>query len=185
MPGPFVVVSGLPGSGKTTLAHRLAPALQLPLIDKDDILKRLFETRGIGDTAWRRQLSRESDEILQQEARAAGGAVLSSFWHLHGMPSDSGTPTDWLLRLSAPLVNVYCVCPPETAASRFRNRKRHPGHLDGEMSHDDLLANLRQLALLGPLDISPRIDVDTSQEPDVTGLVAEIRGALAPCRQTP
>ena len=50
MRGLFVVISGLPGSGKTTLARRLAPALALSLIDKDDILDRLFEAKGIGDT---------------------------------------------------------------------------------------------------------------------------------------
>ena len=61
---PFVVISGLPGSGKTTLARRLAPALNLPLIDKDDILDRLFEAKGSGDAVWRRRLSRESDVIL-------------------------------------------------------------------------------------------------------------------------
>jgi dephospho-CoA kinase len=48
----FVVVSGLPGSGKTTLGRRLAPALDLPLIDKDDILNRLFESKGIGTWTW-------------------------------------------------------------------------------------------------------------------------------------
>ena len=93
---PFVVVSGLPGSGKTTLARRLAPMLDLPVIDKDEILERLFEARGIGDVAWRRTLSRESDTILQHEAVASDGAILTSFWHLLGMPADSGTPTDWL-----------------------------------------------------------------------------------------
>ena len=46
------MISGLPGSGKTTLARRLAPALKLPLIDKDDILKRLFESIGIGNAAY-------------------------------------------------------------------------------------------------------------------------------------
>ena len=46
---PFVVISGLPGSGKTTLGRRLASVLDLPLIDKDDILDRLFESKGIGD----------------------------------------------------------------------------------------------------------------------------------------
>ena len=45
----FVVVSGLPASGKTTLARRLASVLELPLIDKDDILDRLFAERGIGN----------------------------------------------------------------------------------------------------------------------------------------
>ena len=81
----YVVVSGLPGSGKTTLGRRLAPALGLPLIDKDDILERLFDTKGVGDTAWRRALSRESDAILQRDATAADGAVLVSFWRQPGM----------------------------------------------------------------------------------------------------
>ena len=49
-----MVVSGLPGSGKTTIGRRLAAALSLPLIDKDDILDRLFETKGVGDSTWRR-----------------------------------------------------------------------------------------------------------------------------------
>ena len=36
----------------------------------DDILERLYETKGTGDAAWRRKLSRESDRILQEEATA-------------------------------------------------------------------------------------------------------------------
>src|SRR5437899_1901341 len=104
MPRLFVLISGLPASGKTTLARRLALALHLPLIDKDDILERLFESRGVADAAWRRTLSRESDAILQAEATASNGAVLASFWHLPGMPADSGTPTEWLATLSKQVV---------------------------------------------------------------------------------
>jgi hypothetical protein len=91
----FVLILGLPGSGKTTLARRLAPALHLLLIDKDDILERLFESKGVGDTAWPRTLSRESDVILEREATASNGAIVVSFWRLPGMPLDSGTPLDW------------------------------------------------------------------------------------------
>jgi cytidylate kinase len=134
MPRPFIVMSGLPGSGKTTLARRLAPALNLPLIDKDDILDRLFESKGIGDARWRRTLSRDSDAILQHEATSSNGAILVSFWRLPGMLSDSGTATDWLQAPSHRLVNIRCACEPEIAASRFLQRRRHPGHLDGASS---------------------------------------------------
>jgi hypothetical protein len=87
---PFVVISGLPGSGKTTLGRRLAPALDLPLIDKDDILDRLFASKGVGDAAWRRVEPRErwdlggSSDALRW--RHPGGV-----WRVPGMRSDSGT----------------------------------------------------------------------------------------------
>jgi uridine kinase len=109
---PFVVISGLPGSGKTTLGRRLAPVLNLPLIDKDDILDRLFELKGSA-----------------------------------------------------------------SSAARFVQRRRHPGHLDGESSADVLLS-LRKLTQLLPLDVGQRIDVDTSHEPNLTHVVRAIRDAL-------
>jgi glucokinase len=175
---PFVLISGLPGSGKTTLARRLAPALNLPLIDKDDILDRLLESKGIGDAAWRRTLSRESDVILQHQATISDGAVLASFWRLPGMSPDSGTPTDWLRALSNHLVNVHCACEPEVAASRFLQRRRHPGHFDGESSYAEVLASLQRVTRLAPLDFARRIDVDTSEEPKLDDVVRAIRGAL-------
>lgn len=179
---PFVVISGLPASGKTTLARRLAPALDLPVLDKDEILERLFESKGVGDAASRRTLSRESDAILQQDAAAAtNGAILVSFWHLPGMPPDSGTPTRWLSALSAHVVNVHCTCALETAAERFLHRQRHPGHLDAQSSRTAILASFHRLSTLDPLDIAQRVQVDTSVQPPLDDVIREIRAALARC----
>jgi len=174
----FVVVSGLPGSGKTTLGRQLAAILDLPLIDKDDILEKLFTARGVGDTAWRRSLSRESDAILAHDAARLDGAVLSSFWRLEGMPADSGTPTEWLHKLPSPLVHVQCVVDPEVAARRFSARTRHAGHLDERTSFPRLLADLRTLAQLAPLNISPHIVVDTSDPVSAEHVASLIRAAL-------
>lgn len=175
---PFVVISGLPGSGKTTLGRRLAPLVDLPFIDKDDILGRLFETKGVGDAAWRRLLSRESDVILQRDAMRSPGAVLVSFWRVPAMRSDSGTPTDWLTAASRPVVNVHCVCDLDIAANRFLQRRRHPGHLDGGSSPAEVRASLRQLTQLPPLDIGPRIEIDTSHEPNLAGVARAITTAF-------
>lgn len=172
------MMSGLPGSGKSTLARRLAPIMGLPLLDKDDILEGLFATRGIGDAAWRRRLSRESDAILAREADRVDGAVLASFWRLDGMPADSGTPTDWLHALPSPLVNVHCDVDPETAARRFQERRRHPGHLDEETPYSHLLTDLRALARLGRLKIEPCIVVDTAGQASAENVASLIHAAL-------
>jgi glucokinase len=147
---------------------------EIPLIDKDTILERLFESKGVGDALWRHRLSRESDVLLEAEAKASAGAVLVSFWHLPGMPMDSGTPTAWLPELSTELVEVHCACQPEVAAQRFLQRRRHPGHLNRQASYAEVLRSLRAIPCLGALKIGPRVNVDTSQDPDLDIVIRDI-----------
>jgi len=42
----LIVVTGRPGSGKTTLAHTLAKAIHCPLISRDEIKEGLVNTTG-------------------------------------------------------------------------------------------------------------------------------------------
>ena len=167
----FVAVSGLPASGKTTLGRALASALALPFIDKDAILEALFEREGMGDTAWRQRLSQAADAAFAQQAEASGGAVLASWWRHPLSNLATGTPTDWLRRLPAGLVEVHCQCSAVSAADRFMARVRHPGHLDGRWSRGDLLARFEQQAAFGALGVAPVVRVDTDGPP--AGGVAE------------
>lgn len=175
------MVSGLPGSGKTSLAHRLAPVVGLPVIDKDDILERLFAARGVGDAAWRTTLSRESDLIFRSNAAESSGAILVSFWHQAGMDAQSGTATEWLQDLSPCIVNLHCDCPAEIAAERFLLRKRHPGHLDQNKSHAETVASLTSISQLAPLPIPDRIVVDTSEEVDIERLADKLELTFQNC----
>jgi len=179
----FVVVSGLPASGKTTLAQQLATRLRLPLLDKDAILEQLFDLRGAGDHTWRRTLSNESDLILKSKAIASNGAVLVSHWQLPGMSPDSGTATEWLAQLSDRIVHVQCICPAEIAATRFVQRQRHTGHLDSAKTHFEVLASIQAVASLGALNIDPRVDVDTSLPPAIEDVVRDVHGAFSALRQ--
>ena len=176
----FVAISGLPASGKTTLGLQLAAALDLPLIDKDTILDSLFNSQGVGDSEWRRALSRQADALFQIQAVNSGGAVLVSHWRLPGMPPESGTDTAWLLELPGTLVHVQCICPVPLAARRFLDRRRHPGHLDASRSYAEILRSFDALASLGPLGVVPRIDVETSEPRWVEPLVQRIRAAVTP-----
>jgi predicted kinase len=171
----FLVMSGLPGSGKTTLGRSLARALDLPMLDKDEILEGLFDSLGIGDAEWRSRLSRSADEVLRRLALQSGGAVLASFWRHSQSTSESGTPTSWLNALPGPVVEVHCVCPPETAAERFLARQRHDGHLDDQKRPEEVRASLTQLGALGHLGVGPLIRVDTSVAVDVETVVSRMR----------
>jgi adenylylsulfate kinase-like enzyme len=175
---PFVVVSGLPGSGKTTLARKLAPALALPLLDKDDILEGLFEALGVGDTNWRQRLSRSSDEIFERLAKTSQGAVLTSFWRNPEISTQSGTPTDWISTVSQRIVEVHCICDPEIAAARYLNRIRHPGHLDSAKRPEDVLSSFRRLAAVGALGLGKLLQVDTANEIELDSVVRDIKALL-------
>jgi glucokinase len=182
---PIVVVSGLPGSGKSTLAHAVGALMALPVFDKDDILEELFDTRGVGDAEWRRQLSRESDVILQARVSSSAGAVVTSFWHAPGMPANSGTPTGWLPALSRTIVTVRCDCPPDVAARRFAERSRHVGHLDATRAPADVVGSIEALVPLGHVAIGELVVVDTAQPVDPAAVVGAIMDALRRCAARP
>jgi|SRR6185312_765048 len=177
-PRPFLIISGLPASGKTTLGHRLAQALGLPLLDKDEILEALFEGLGVGDAEWRNRLSRAADVVLQRLAAQTAGAVLASFWRHPRTSGESGTPPGWIAALSGKVVEVHCLCPPEVAAERFLARKRHDGHLDRDKRREDLVADFARLAALGPLGIGPLVRVDTGGIVDLGGVLLQVEEHL-------
>lgn len=173
-----IVISGIPGSGKSTLGRLLGEALNLPYLDKDEMLERLFEVQGVGDMAWRQELSRASDRELMASVRASDGVVVSSLWRRPGSPEASGTPVEWLAELDRPVVEVFCLCDAETAANRFKSRKRHPGHLDALRPYEQILGQLQRMAQAGPLGIGELIEVDTRAVPNIEDIAARIRAKV-------
>jgi hypothetical protein len=170
----YLVVTGLPASGKSTLARAVGNALALPVVDKDEILEALFDSLGVDDAEWRRRLSRAADEVLRRQASQFPGAVLTSWWQHPRSPVESGTASEWLSSLPGPLIEIHCLCSPRIAAERFLARRRHSGHLDGKKSYPELLASFEDQAALGPLGIGRLVQVSTDGEVDLNAVVAEV-----------
>ena len=147
----LVVVSGLPASGKTTLAGALARELDVPHFDKDAFLEALLNQAPVSGPAERNQLSRRADADFQQHALQLSFVVLSSWWRHPESARESGTPVAWLRAPGRNVVEVHCQCPASVAVQRFCARKRHPGHFDATRSPEELLAQFNEAEALGPL----------------------------------
>jgi predicted kinase len=167
----FVIVSGPPGSGKSTLGVALAARLGLPLFSKDTIKEALMDALGVPDVDASRRLGAAAARTLLALARENGCGVLESNWR-------ASVALDDLRALDGSVVEVFCDCDPQISQARYARRgsTRHPGHFDAARVDDDAL-------WLG--EASQPVDggwtvvrVNTSTHVDVDALCARI-SALA------
>jgi shikimate kinase len=166
----FIVMTGLPASGKSTVGRPLAAHLRLPFLDKDDFLEAMFARVHVTSAAYRSKLSRASDDEFIAAAQETEGAVLCSHWRRPGSDHGSGTPTEWMRQLPGVVIELHCQCPPEVAARRFTVRERSPAHFDGRFTADELEAAFSGLAARGPLGIGKLVTVDGTGDVDIAAL---------------
>ena len=168
-PCTFVVVSGPPASGKTTLARAIAPELGLPLIAKDTIKEALLGVLPVPDVETSRLVGAASVAALLAVASEATGAVLESVWHRSRSLPD-------LRRLPGSIVEVFCRCDPKVAARRYAQRTgtRAAGHFDAERSIEELWNGEVAQPVAGGW---PVIEVSTNSPAEVAPLVALVCAA--------
>ena len=165
-PPCLVIITGLPCSGKTVLAERIAVQVRLPLITKDGIKERLFDSLGWSDRAWSKKLGGATYELLfyfMEQLLAAGQSLIveSNFYpafHLERFLA---------IQQRAPYraLQIQCVAEGEVLVRRFRQRwergERHPGHVDPE-TYTELDATLRK-GKQPPLEVGGAyLEVDTN-----------------------
>jgi predicted kinase len=161
----LVIISGAPGSGKTTLARRLAFDLRLPLLSKDELKEALADAIGAPEdvpaSMW---LGAGAYAVLylvaQQLLESRTGLIIESNFR-RGV---SETELQPLLAWSDPGL-IHCTAAPGVVQRRYAERHdrgvRHPAHLDADRAvalADDLAAGRFE-----PLDLPiPTQSVDTT-----------------------
>lgn len=168
------MITGLPASGKTTLAHLLGEELNYTVIDKDDFLEALLGSLEEFDAEFRFRCSREADKQLEEAACVTENVILVSHWQGPDESRKSGTPTAWLREFDR-VIEIVCHCSVSTALQRFRNRNRHPGHGDNRSDLSELQQWFEEDNLRAPLGIGPVITVNTEDIVDIKELALECR----------
>jgi predicted kinase len=126
----LVIITGLPGTGKTTLARDSARRLGLPLICKDTIKEPLLDMLG-ADASRSRELSNISFAVmfaLARELLAVGDSLI-----LEGnfRAGEHETPLRAAFAPDSPnIVQVLCRAEEAERRARILHRSRHAGHLN-------------------------------------------------------
>lgn len=165
--GPrLVIVSGAPGSGKTTLALRLGDDLALAVLSKDAIKEALYDTMGAPTPERSQELGRGAYAVLYAVVlallRARVSVVLEG--NFARGRSEAGLRS---LTAMASAILVHCQAPAEVIIRRYRERAmaggRHAGHHDAA-ALARLLTEL-ETGAYEPVGLDvPTLRVDTSSD---------------------
>jgi len=176
-----VLVSGMPGAGKSTLAGPLAAELGFALLSKDRIKETLHDVlsgalRAPGtpaDLPWTRSLGAAAMELIWLLAGQATQVVLEA--NFRPRSSHERDKITLLAAGGGRLVEVYCRCPAQVAAARYAARvaHRHPVHVVTSLSAE-FIAEFDQPVGLGEL-----IEVNTLAQADIAALAGDVRARLA------
>ena len=164
----LIVVNGLPGAGKTTLAGPLARSLGVPLIAKDAIKEALADAVGVVVSTT--QLGGLALDNVWAIARMLKGTVIiESFWA--SGRDDAYFAAGYASIGAPPGIEIWCEAGDSNARSRFRTRERHPVHQDG--------GRLEQwegwVGTTRPISKLPTMTVSTELPVDVNAVAAELR----------
>lgn len=168
-----VVVSGAPGTGKSTLAAALADSLQLPLLSLDHIKEALADVLGLGDELWSNRVGDAAAELVFRLAKSFPGVVAEGWWRrdrrVRALEEFQGC------------IELFCRCDPAVAQQRATARlgqQRHPIHRD--VMNPTILDALAAAATeVEPLGLGGElIEVDTTYTYDLDDLVARVTVAL-------
>ncbi|MFW9906905.1 MAG: AAA family ATPase [Candidatus Thorarchaeota archaeon] len=131
----FIVISGPPASGKTTLGRKIARELYLPFYTKDDFKELIFDSLGWDDRNWSKGVGRASMNLLYlilEKNLAVGVPIVieTAFYR----EFESKRLTKIIKKFKAKPLQIYCYTNEKLLRRRFLERvvdgERHPGHGD-------------------------------------------------------
>lgn len=132
----LILITGLPGTGKSTLARALASRYQLPILTKDTIKEPLLDTIGARDRAQSRSLSDASFAVLFALARDCLSTGTDLVIEGNFRPGEHEPALQY--PQSVRIIQVLCRATESVRIARLKaratDRNRHPGHRDADLA---------------------------------------------------
>jgi predicted kinase len=159
----IVLMAGLPGTGKSTLARALASRLGGCVLSKDEIRHAIFSPAGV-------EYSTAQDDFVMQIMLEAAAWILRNnpgrMVFLDGRTFSRRYQIDRVIAAAGDLQQPWrileCVCAEETARSRIESQAAAGEHPAGNRNVDlylEVKAHFQEIAL-------PKTVIDTDRSPE-------------------
>lgn len=137
----LIVITGMPGSGKTTLAKKVSALLSVPLVEKDVIKELLFDNLGWNDREWSKKLGLATyglmDYFIEEHLRSGGSLIVESNFKPE---FDSLKFQRWKEAYGCNIIQIVCTASSDVLYERFvaraKDGSRHPGHVDASSTDE-------------------------------------------------
>jgi predicted kinase len=165
----FLIITGPPCSGKTTIGRRLAADLNLPYFSKDGIKERLWDGLGIDRQLWSPHLGIATYILLPYLAEVELSAGRSLIIEANFYPTTTAPLQHVLTTYPSTALQICCTAPDAILIERSRQRERsgsrHAVHAEPDIYESFDPAEMKRRN--PPLDLDvPLIEVDMSMFDD-------------------
>lgn len=135
----LIIVCGLPGSGKTTLANALSGKIKVACIHKDHIKERFFESMKLSSLEDSKCIGKPTIDVAlrltEDQLKNGVDIILEAPFNF---PEDYPLFETWQKKYKLDLYSVVCLIDFEERRRRYCERERHFAHFDKERGVDHL-----------------------------------------------
>jgi predicted kinase len=167
-----VLVTGVPGSGKTTLGREVARAVGVPLFSLDVVKEAIFDSVDVQNENSGMRLREAGLSVITALIPDCPLGAIVDLWV--DPRRDRTTVRRVFEKVEArPILEIVCDVPGEVAVERYASRRRHAAHKPPDTATLDRIRDAARI--LTPLEIGPALRLDTSGPVDLASVIQWVR----------